>query len=425
MKSRIFFIAAFIAAITSANAQSPELKKWVQKALTQAPRLLEQEQNQRLRSSRVDYMKTYLLPTASLSGSYTYIDPVAKAELPIGPGIVKTLTFQPNQNINLAVAANYIVLDFGRAKNAIDKALEEMSVSNKQQEAIKHQIAAQIANVYYGIQFGNEALRIQDSLILYLNENLAWTNARLRSGDAFKLDVLNLTNVLDQEKNRSIELKAQIEKQIAWMRYYTNTEINIPRDPDFSFPYKDGNFEESTQPDLAVAKSQIRLAQLDDEAAKKQFMPLIGVTAGMGIRNGYQPDINENRFNWLAGLNLNVPLFSGGRYWKQKNLGKLSLDLAKLGYDNIVRQVQKDQATAMADWMAINEKMKLAANQEKTAAEALTLAQSRYRNGISTQIDVLNALAQWHKTKLNTIQLTYQLALVKVELAKLNGNAWW
>jgi outer membrane protein TolC len=72
-------------------------------------------------------------------------------------------------------------------------------------------------------------------------------------------------------------------------------------------------------------KSKISQSEFDLKLNRKQLTPTLNATAAAGFRNGYRPDINENRFNYLAGLSLNVPIFSGLKTRSQIGVAVYSL----------------------------------------------------------------------------------------------------
>ncbi len=59
------------------------------------------------------------------------------------------------------------------------------------------------------------------------------------------------------------------------------------------------------------------------------------------------------------------------------------------------------------------------------ANKALTLAQSRYRNGVITYLDLQNAQTSLLEAQLSRIQYQYQLSLAGLELMHLSGQEFW
>ena len=72
-------------------------------------------------------------------------------------------------NISSNIGSSYNLFDFGRFKASVSKAKLQYSKDNL--EYTKHQLANQIAVVYYNIVYYKKAIAIQDSIINYFKEN--------------------------------------------------------------------------------------------------------------------------------------------------------------------------------------------------------------------------------------------------------------
>jgi outer membrane protein TolC len=66
-----------------------------------------------------------------------------------------------------------------------------------------------------------------------------------------------------------------------------------------------------------------------------------------------------------------------------------------------------------------------AGGQVTEAREAQKLAQSRYKNGIGTNLELTSASTNVQKAELTKLQYEYQLCLAQVEMARLTGIKYW
>ena len=154
MTIKTYYITTCVLFITLLNSvkgqqiSNQELIQLVNKSFTYNPRISELQQQVMIQQERMDVAKTYLLPSINASASYSYIDPVGKATLPLGPGVDKVIQFQPNNNVAFGLGINYQVLDFGRAQANISKTKLEIQQSKDNVEFNKSQLAAQIATIF-------------------------------------------------------------------------------------------------------------------------------------------------------------------------------------------------------------------------------------------------------------------------------------
>ena len=412
-----------------AQNSSQELQSLIQESFNYFPRIKELEQSELISNERLKNTRGNLLPAISGVVSYNYIDPISQTSFPAGPGITKNLQFQPNNNLNANITANYAFLDFGRLKTAIDKSKEELNFSKQNTLYNKSQLASQVANIYYNIIYLKKAIVIQDSIIHYFEQNKDVIQSKLSNGDALKIDVLNIQASIDNELNRKVDLENSLQKQLNLLEYTTGKRV--VNQSEFSFVIKNVsaeeyiNLAESQNVEYALIKSKIAQSESDLKLNKKQLTPTLNATAAAGFRNGYQPDINENRFNYLAGVSLNVPIFSGLKARSQIGVATYNLRQTELGLVSLKNIYKKDIKQSLSEIEANQTKLRNIESQIKAAQSVYQLTQIRYGNGVATFLDLSFASTTLQRALLNKLQYEFQLCSAKIELARLTGDKYW
>lgn len=122
--------------------------------------------------------------------------------------------------------------------------------------------------------------------------------------------------------------------------------------------------------------------------------------------------------NWDVSLKLELPLFTGFRVSGLVDQARAGLQRAEAERDRLKRQTAVDLAAARAELarsLAV-----LAARREtvRQADRAHVLADVRYRNGLSTQLETSDARLQLQTAQVNEIQAArdYRVALAGLEL---------
>ncbi len=426
----------FVHLLSPANAQqnsNQELVLLVNNAFTYNPRIHELQQQVFIQSEKMDIAKTYLLPSVNASGSYSFINPISQATFPLGPGIEKVIQFQPNNNLMLGLGINYQVFDFGRAMATITKTKTEIQQSKDNVEFNKGQLAAQIANIYYSIIYLKNAITVQDSILSSLSQSKKIAENRFKNDDALELDILTISSKKDEEQNRKLELETLLQKQLNVLYYSTGIENFNQIKTDFNFSAgsnlatKEEIIKEAleTNLDFKLTKQKSQLAINDWDISKRSFYPSINLIGNAGIRNGYQPNIENLRFNYLFGLSLNAPIFQGGRYKQQEELFEATKKLNDLALTTLTKNYERDIAQATADFNSYTARLTNMQGQINQSQKTLEIINLRYENGIALQIEYINALTNLQKIKLSVLNFEYQKCLSRIELSRLIGNKWW
>lgn len=417
----------------SAQGINAELAQLVSRSFTYNPRISELQQNVMIQEERMDVAKTYLLPSVNASGSYNYVAPVSQINFPVGPGVTQLLKFQPNNNINLGLGFNYQVIDFGRARANVEKTKTEIQQSKDNLEYNKAQLAAQVAAIYYGMAYLKNAITVQDSVLSSLAQTKKQTESKLKNGDALELDVLTISSNIDAEQNRKVELETLLDKQKTLLMYSTGVSSINESTSDFNFipGAATGSNEElvkraeQTNLDFKMAEQRNSLTVHDWNINKRNYYPLISIVGNAGVRNGYQPDMDAVRFNYLAGISISAPLFQGGRYKQQRQLFEATNTLNNMSIATLKRNYERDIAQATSDINSYTARLVNVKGQINQARKALEQTNSRYKNGIAIQVEYINALTTLQRIELSALNFEYQRCLGQIELARILGSKWW
>ncbi|WP_069658090.1 TolC family protein [Arcticibacter eurypsychrophilus] len=141
--------------------------------------------------------------------------------------------------------------------------------------------------------------------------------------------------------------------------------------------------------------------------------------------NGYTPDIDQFRYRYSAGVSLHIPIYEGGRSDKKIIVAQSMLKQTQLGYETLSNRYLKDIRQSMNDVKSNQSSLLNAQTQVDEAKEAQKLAQSRYKNGTGTNLELTNAGTNVQRASLALLQYDFQLCLAKLELARLAGIVYW
>lgn len=410
-----------------AQQVNEDLKKLIQQAFTYFPKLKETEQLVEASGQRVDLNKTGYIPSLNASATYSYIAPVGQATFPTGPTTSQTIVFQPNNNFNGGLFLNYAVYDFGRLQSTIRKSKEELEYTKSNFESQKNQLASQISQYYYGIIYLQKSLAIEDSLLNVLKENQRLIDARLKSGDALELDILNINSTIEQEEMRRLDLENNYARQLVFIEYISGVQNFRPGSENFDYSVSGndaGTFLSQAKKmnyEFTAADYKLKMIRSDLRFNNSQFLPVLNLNASAGFRNGYQPSINEMRFNYALGAGITIPILDAVKTKQQTRITKTFIKQQEFYIEGLENAYRRDIQLVLNDLSTSKSKLEKMESQINAAREALRIANIRYKNGTSTYLDLMNASYNLQKAELMKIQLEYNICLSNLELARLSG----
>jgi outer membrane protein len=414
-----------------AQEANGELKNLINQSFTYFPRLKELDQAVKISQQRVELASLGNKPNIGANLDYSYVWPVPTVDLPKGNGETEKFQFQPNHNFNAFIALSTPIYDFGRTKAAIDRAKEDLVQSKNTIEYNKAQLAAQVATIYYTIIYLKQAISLEDSVIYVLQANKKFVEDKYKNGDALKVDVLTWDNNIDIEQNRKVDLQNSLQKQYNLLSYATGQTVAQINQGLFDFSTSLTSIDEALKTaqvsnyEYIIAHERVKQSEADLAITKLNSKPSINFNGTTGLRNGYIPQLNILKYNFTLGVGVSIPIYSGGRYKKQIQIAESAVTQNELAVTTLDNQYKRDIAQALTDIQSNRERLSNAAGQISVAQEVLRLAQLRYKDGVGTNVDVLNANNNLQRVQLSSIQYQYQLGQAQVELARLTGVKYW
>ena len=399
-----------------------ELKTLINQSFDYFPKIKEAQNFVKTAEEKLSLTELNKTPDIGFNTSYNYIMP--KIAFPING---KEIQFAPVNNINANINAGYTLLDFGRLKAGVEKAKADIQFSKDNVELVKLQLANQITVIYYNLVYFKKAIAIQDSIINYFKSNKQMAENKLKSGETIKIDVLNLQANIDMEENKKVDLLNNYNKQLNLLEYATGKKSANGFDFDFKLDGSASGLSdaENNNPEFVLAKDKITLAQKDLEITKLNNKPKLSLNAATGIRNGYVPNVNEVRFNYLAGISFVVPIYGFGKTKQQIRVQETLVKQNELSKETLISNYKKDISQTLIDINSNVERIKNTESQIEATKMAQQISAARYTNGIATYLDVIAAATNVQKAEWSKLQYEYQLCMAKVELTRLMGVQFW
>lgn len=424
MKKLLFIILTISAARVSAQEAPADLKSLVKHSFDHFSEIKAMETQQRIAADKTTLAKANRLPEVNGVAGYSHVYPVPKIAFP-----GSDLIFQPvpSENVNAGIEARQLLLDFGKSGSQIKQSQAQASLLGTQTAEAKENLAYQVADVYLAIAFLQDNIAVQDANIKLLEETEKMVENKLKHGDAIDLDLLNTRVKLETYRNRKVDFQNSLQKQLANLEYLTGEPLKDSIHSNFSWPMPatqaDVAFDGNAAVKTAIEKEKV--AEIGVQLAKSQYKPSLFAEAGTGYKNGYLPDVSMPKFNYNAGVSLSVPIFHGKKLRTQEHMAATEVEVAKWNTRGIKDNIRKEATQQLSDIAASRERLQTAETLLQQANRALTLAQSRYKNGVITYLDLQNAQTSLLEAEISKIQYQYQLSVSSLALLQLNGNEFW
>jgi outer membrane protein len=382
--------------------------------------------------AQLNETESYALPQFAGDATYTRIDPVVTIPISL-PGFSETFVTEANNNYNANFNLQQALWAFGRYDAAESVAESGIKSAQDNLDAYKAQAAYGTTQIYYSILTTDEGIRVEQDQVSVLQSDLADADQRVKQGTATSLDTLNIVARISQTQSEIADLQASRRKQVAGLRRILGmapgAPVNVTRPAQSAQLPEDVNMLDSIadkqRPEIVMAKDAENTALLQIDNAKHNNDPLLSANITGGYKNGYLPDLNQEKLNWIGTIEFHVPILDGGRTHAQEDEATAQYREAQAHTEDTKLGVENDVEQALADLQSSRARLKLTGVQIEQAQQAYDIAQVRYKNGAATNLDVLTAQSALEQAKLQQAQLMFSLELSQYNLNKAIGTPMW
>lgn len=178
----------------------------------------------------------------------------------------------------------------------------------------------------------------------------------------------------------------------------------------------------AARPELSMKENEKTMNLFSEKIKASQYNPKLSVGAG-GTFGAPSPGLlTEPGTNYHVMANLAIPIF----YWGQKRdevfAKQMITDQSELDYENTVDQVKLEVASSYYELQRSKEQVDFAESALDNAEKNTDVMLDRYREGLSSVLEVLDAQLFWQKSYSNYIGAKLDLNIAYSYYQKATGE---
>ena len=315
----------------------------------------------------------------------------------------------------------------GRLENAVDAAEIALESSRLGVDDTRQQLRMDTTNSYYSILQAQNQVTIYEQTVESLEEHLKNVKAQYHVGTVAKSDVLR-SEVELADAQQSL-IKAENARDLSVSNF--NNVVGLPLDTDVRVTEELGYEKYDLILDECIAyalenRADGKQAQLAIDAAeeykaiaKSGYRPTISATASNGWDDEDFPGV-ENE-SWQIGAKMSWNLIDSGVTKAQVRQAEADILSAKEQARQKQDAIQLEVRTAYLDVREAEKRIHTSQVSVEKAEEDLKIARVRYRAGVGTNLDVMDAQVALTTAKTNYVQSLYDYNTSKASLDRAMG----
>lgn len=377
--------------------------------------------------------RSVLWPQVNVNGSYSR-SRLSENTLN-GQQILQTGKPLENDLFDAGLDMSWEIDVFGGARRAVEAAQAELESSVESGRDTLVSVLAEVGFSYLDLRAAQRQLVVARENLKAQEQTLVLTKDRFQAGLASELDTARsqaqvaATRAqippLEEAQQRAIhrlavllgkppgELDAELVREAAIPTATPRVPVGLPSDLLLR------------RPDVRRAERQLASATARIGVAKGEWFPKFYLTGAAGLQSIDTEDFFDggSRF-WSIGPSLRWPIFNAGRIRQNVKIQTARQEQALLQYEKSVLTALEEVENALVAFGREQERLRSLAESEQASRRSVALATDRYRGGLVSFLDVLEAERSLLAVQDGVVQSERQLGQNLIRLYKALGGGW-
>lgn len=348
--------------------------------------------------------------------------------------------FGAKNQYQLGLSASLNLFTGGRVSGLNRSADAAFAVAETELQSQRAQLAITVAQAYFDAALADRLLTIAESSFVQTDAVFRATQLSNTVGNSAEFELLRAQVTRDNQ--RPVLSQRRADRNIAHLRL--KQVLNVPVQDSLVLTTSLADDDPSAvkavlasftrldvSPDTASgnravvrqAAEAVHAQQAQFRVTRAQRFPNVTLTSAYG-RVAYSPEVQVPTWdsfldNWTVSLTASFPLFTGGRLYGDEMVAKANLAEAQARYDQARQGASVDARQALNQIEQAEIAWRASAGTGEQAARAYRIAEVRYREGISTQIELSDSRILLQQAQANRALAARNLQVARLKVALL------
>ena len=321
---------------------------------------------------------------------------------------------------------------FGRLSKTTDAARLDAQSRDALLQSTRLLVQAQTAQTYLTLRALDDERALVRQTVEAYRDTLSLTQRRFNAGDVAELDVARVQSEVASNESEALALdrsRAELEHALAVLVGESASGFTLSVAPwQSALPRVPAGVPGTVlarRPDVAAAQTAMQAAQARVGIARTAWFPDVTLTGSGGFASTDLGDLFKwSARSWGIGALLSLPIFDGGRREANVQGAAAQLDAAMASYRGQVLGAFKDVEDQLSALRLLDDQSEAQGRAVQAASRATVLSERRYRNGLVSQIELLDARRSELRNRRQELQVKSAQYQATVGLIRALGGGW-
>jgi multidrug efflux system outer membrane protein len=323
---------------------------------------------------------------------------------------------------------------FGRVRSLNEDALQRYLATEEARKTVQIALVAEVATAYLTLGADQERLQLARQTLESQQKSYDLTRRSHELGVASMLDLRQAQTLVESARVDVARFTSQIAQDKNALVLLVGGAVSddlLPHaqnDDRVTLAQLDAGLPSEIllrRPDVVQAERLLQAANANIGAARAAFFPRISLTASAGTTSSALSNLFEGGTGfWSFIPQLNLPIFEGGRNRANLKVSEVDRDIAQAQYEKAIQSAFREVADGLAQRGTLDEQLAAQTALVEASADNQALSEARYRRGIDSYLNVLDAQRSLYAAQQDLITLRLTKNSNHVTLYKALGGGW-
>jgi multidrug efflux system outer membrane protein len=321
---------------------------------------------------------------------------------------------------------------FGRLRSLSHVQLQKYFANEGAARSTRLALVSDIARAWLTYASDSSLLLISRQTAANAQKSVGLTNARLQGGIAPRTDLRQAEEVLTAAEADLARQRTAVAQDVNLLQLLVGAPIDpklLPGTIDEAaptiaeLPAGLDSYVLLRRPDVLEAEYQLRAANAQIGAARAALFPRITLTGLLGFASGALTKLfTGGAFGWQASADATYTIFNAGAGRANVRLTEAQRAAAIATYQKAIQTAFREVADALARRGTIEDELSARQRQQAAAADVYLLTEARYKNGIDSFLNSLDAQRSYYSAQQIMVQAKLTAAQNRVDLYQSLGG---
>jgi multidrug efflux system outer membrane protein len=342
-----------------------------------------------------------------------------------------------SQNRNFGSASlgllSYEIDIWGKLRRATESARASLLSAEENRKAVVTTLISDVATAYLTLRELDYTREISERTLRTREQSLELTQSRQQGGVSTLLDFRQAQQLVDTAAQTIPVIQQQIEQTENQIRLLLgDSPGTVVRGKDFmsqglppAVPPGLPSELLERRPDIRAAEDNLIAANAQIGVAKAQYFPTLSLSGALGGQSTQLAALfaGPNTI-WSLAPQVTQPIFTAGRLKSNVRLAQAQTEEALVQYEKTVQTAFYEVSNGLIAHQRVRESREEQEALVEALQDRLRLAYIRYRGGVDTQLDALDADRDLFTAELDLAAIRLNESLTVVQLYKALGGGW-